>query len=245
MVHLPRVEATLAPLALLTKTVYLPWIKLQQPDARLIRLSEKNNNWTFNLASSGEKDPNAQPSSWSFRLDNILFDRGRIAIDDKVSKADVEILVDPLGKPLPFSEVTGTKAKGDNASAGDYVFGLRATGRYNGQPLTGTGKIGGMLALRSAGTPFPVQADFRSGNTRVAFTGTVNDPMNMGGVDLRLKFAGDSLGSSTNSPACCCRIRRRLRRTGIWWPNSIRKNHLSLTIGISTAVSATAISTVR
>jgi uncharacterized protein involved in outer membrane biogenesis len=41
MVHLPRVEATLAPLALLTKTVYLPWIKLQQPDARLIRLSEK------------------------------------------------------------------------------------------------------------------------------------------------------------------------------------------------------------
>ncbi|XPE45841.1 AsmA family protein [Shigella flexneri] len=41
MIDLPRVEATLAPLALLTKTVYLPWIKLQQPDARLIRLSEK------------------------------------------------------------------------------------------------------------------------------------------------------------------------------------------------------------
>lgn len=194
MIHLPRVEATLAPLALLTKTVYLPWIKLQQPDARLIRLSEKNNNWTFDLASSGDKDQNAQPSSWSFRLDNILFDRGRIAIDDKVSKADVEILVDPLGKPLPFSEVTGSKAKGDDSKAGDYVFGLTAKGRYNGQPLTGKGKIGGMLALRSEGTPFPVQADFRSGNTRVAFVGTVNDPMNMGGVDLQLKFAGDSLG---------------------------------------------------
>lgn len=41
MVHLPRVEATLAPLALLTKTVWLPWIKLEKPDARLIRLSEK------------------------------------------------------------------------------------------------------------------------------------------------------------------------------------------------------------
>ena len=194
MVHLPRVEATLAPLALLTKTVYLPWIKLQQPDARLIRLSEKNNNWTFNLASSGDSTPDAQPSSWSFRLDNILFDRGRILIDDKVSKADVEIMVDPLGKPLPFSEVTGSKEKGDNSKAGDYVFGLTAKGRYNGQPLSGTGKIGGMLALRSEGTPFPVQADFRSGNTRVAFVGTVNDPMKMGGVDLRLKFAGDSLG---------------------------------------------------
>lgn len=245
MIHLPRVEATLAPLALLTKTVYLPWIKLQQPDARLIRLSEKNNNWTFDLASSGDKDQNAQPSSWSFRLDNILFDRGRIAIDDKVSKADVEILVDPLGKPLPFSEVTGSKAKGDDSKAGDYVFGLTAKGRYNGQPLTGKGKIGGMLALRSEGTPFPVQADFRSGNTRVAFVGTVNDPMNMGGVDLQLKFAGDSLGELYDLTGVLLPDTRRLKRTGAQLPKSTPKNRPSLTTGILTAASATAISTAR
>ena len=194
MVHLPRVDATIAPLALLSKTVWLPWIKLVKPDARLIRLSEKNNNWTFDLANSENKDPNAQPSDWSFRLDTILFDQGRIAIDDKVSKADIEILVDPLGKPLPFSEVTGNKAKGDNAKVEDYVFGLKAQGRYNGEPLTGTGKMGGMLALRSEGAAFPVQADFRSGNTRVALVGVVKDPMKMGGVDLQLKFSGDSLG---------------------------------------------------
>ena len=197
----------------------------QTPAARRAADSpvRENNNWTFDLASSGDKDQNAQPSSWSFRLDNILFDRGRIAIDDKVSKADVEILVDPLGKPLPFSEVTGSKAKGDDSKAGDYVFGLTAKGRYNGQPLTGKGKIGGMLALRSEGTPFPVQADFRSGNTRVAFVGTVNDPMNMGGVDLQLKFAGDSLGNCTISPAYCCRILRRLKRTGTGCQNQHRK----------------------
>ncbi|XTZ38603.1 AsmA family protein [Salmonella enterica] len=192
MVHLPRIEATIAPLSLLSKTVYLPWIKLQQPDARLIRRSEKLNNWTFNLAGDEDKDPNAQPSAWSFRLDNILFDQGRIVIDDNVSRADIEILIDPLGKPLPFSEVTGNSK--DKTAAGDYVFGLTAKGRYNDQPLSGKGKIGGMLALRSEGTPFPVQADFRSGNTRVAFVGTINDPMNMGGVDLQLKFGGNSLG---------------------------------------------------
>lgn len=194
MVHLPRVEATLAPLALLTKTVYLPWIKLQKPDARLIRLSEKTNNWTFDLADSKEKEADAKPSTWSFRLDNIIFDRGRIAIDDAVSKANLEIFVDPLGKALPFSEVTGAKGKDEKGKVGDYVFGLKAEGRYNEQPLKGSGKIGGMLALRGEGTPFPVQADFRSGNTRVAFVGTVSDPMKMGGVDLRLKFSGDSLG---------------------------------------------------
>lgn len=195
MVHLPRVEATLAPLSLLAKTVYLPWIKLVQPDARLIRLSEKNDNWTFRLASAKEGDKAQEPSSWSFKLDNILFDRGRIAVNDKVTRADIEIFVDPLGKPLPFSEVTGSSDKKDGKKAGDYVFGLKASGRYKGQPITGSGKIGGMLALRSTGTPFPVQADFRSGNTRVAFSGTIDDPMKMGGVDLRLKFAGDSLGN--------------------------------------------------
>ena len=193
MVYLPRVEATLAPLALLTKTVWLPWIKLVQPDARLIRLSEKNNNWTFAIGNGDDKK-DAQPSDWSFRLDNILFDRGRITVDDKVSQANVEILVDPLGKPLPFSEVTGSKGKEDKARAGDYIFGLKAHGRYRGEPLSGTGKIGGMLALRGEGQPFPVQADFHSGNTRVAFVGSINDPLKMGGVDLQLKFSGDSLG---------------------------------------------------
>lgn len=192
MVHLPRMEATIAPLSLLSKTVYLPWIKLVKPDARLIRRSEKLNNWTFSLAGEQDKTAETTPSTWSFRLDNILFDTGRITVDDSVTRAAVEIDVDPLGKPLPFSEVTGSGEK--SAKVGDYVFGLSAKGRYNGQPLTGTGKIGGMLALRSEGTPFPLQADFRSGNTRVALTGTLNDPLNMGEADLQLTFSGDSLG---------------------------------------------------
>ena len=71
----------------------------------------ENNNWTFNLAGDENRDPNAPPSAWSFRLDNILFDQGRIAINDKMTKSEIEILVDPLGKPLPFSEVTGAKGK--------------------------------------------------------------------------------------------------------------------------------------
>ncbi|XPE25026.1 AsmA family protein [Shigella sonnei] len=65
----------------------------------------------------------------------IFFSIRWIAIDDKVSKADLEIFVDPLGKPLPFSEVTGLKGKADKEKVGDYVFGLKAQGRYNGEPL--------------------------------------------------------------------------------------------------------------
>ncbi|XNM59722.1 AsmA family protein [Escherichia coli] len=84
MVHSPRVEATLAPLALLTKTVWLPWIKLEKPDAHLIRLSGKRT-ITGRLISPTmiTKTRNAKPSAWWFRLDNILFNQGRIAIDNE------------------------------------------------------------------------------------------------------------------------------------------------------------------
>jgi uncharacterized protein involved in outer membrane biogenesis len=95
---------------------------------------------------------------------------------------------------LPFSEVTGAKGK-ESARVEDYV--LNWQGRYNGEPLSGSGKIGGMLALRGEDTPFPIQADFRSGNTRVAFIGTINDPMNMGGRICDLNSLGDSLGIYT------------------------------------------------
>jgi uncharacterized protein involved in outer membrane biogenesis len=56
--------------------VYLPWIKLEQPDVRLIRLAEDNNNWTFQLAGDKRTSGDSAPSSWSFRLDNILLIAG-------------------------------------------------------------------------------------------------------------------------------------------------------------------------
>lgn len=193
MVHLERVDATLAPLALLQKEVYIPWIKLTQPDARLIQTADKKNNWTFNLANSDNAAADAPPSAWSFRLDNILFDQGQLRYRDAVNKADVTVKINPLGKPVPYAQIAG----GDEAQkgAGDFVFGWEARGTYNNERLEGEGKTGGMLSLRSKTTPFPIQADVRNGTTRVQVTGGIQDPMNLGGVNVRLRFAGDTLAN--------------------------------------------------
>ena len=193
MVHLQRVDATLAPLALIGKQVWIPWIKLQQPDAKLIQTADGKNNWTFDLASSENKDDSQPPSAWSFRLDNIMFDRGQIDYRDEINKAKVQILVDPLGKPVPYGQLAGGDDKQENAA--DFVFGWKARGTYNNEQLNGDGKIGGMLSLRSKTTPFPIQADVRNGTTRVRIAGIVQDPMNLGGVDLRLRFSGDTLAN--------------------------------------------------
>ena len=193
MVHLQRVEATLAPLALLHQEVYLPWIKLQLPDARLVQTADKKNNWTFNLASSANSDANAPPSAWSFRLDNILFDKGEVRYRDAINKADVTVIINPLGKPLPYAQVAG--GNDQQKGAGDFVFGWQANGTYNNQKLEGEGKIGGMLSLRSKTTPFPLQVDVRNGTTRVRVDGTLQDPLNLGGLDVRLRFSGDTLAN--------------------------------------------------
>lgn len=193
MVHLQRVDATISPLALLGKQVYLPWIKLQQPVAKLVQTADKKNNWTFNLAGSDQKQDNAAPSAWSFRLDNIAFDQGQIGYRDAINKADVQVTVDPLGKPVPYAQLAGGDDKQQGAA--DFVFGWHASGTYNNEKLNGDGKIGGMLSLRSQTTPFPIQADLRNGTTRVRVAGTIQDPLNLGGVDIRLRFSGDTLAN--------------------------------------------------
>lgn len=192
MVTLERVDASLAPLALLGKQVYIPRIKLKQPDASLRRLANGKNNWTFELANSSTDDQaKDQKSAWSFKIDDIVFDQGVIAYDDAIVHAKFKATVDPLGKPLPFSEVMGNS--GAAKKAPDYVFGWKVDGTYNGESLSGSGKIGGMLALRDPDGLFPLQADVRSGKTRVAVAGTLSDPLNLGALDLRLQFSGQSL----------------------------------------------------
>lgn len=49
--------------------------------------------------------------------------------------------------------------------------------------------------MNDASTPFPLQADIRSGTTRVAVAGTLTDPGNLAGLDLQLKLSGASLGN--------------------------------------------------
>ncbi|WP_144935940.1 AsmA family protein [Pseudomonas alabamensis] len=192
MVGLERVEFRLSPLPLLAQRITIPRIDLTKPDAQLTRLADGRANWTFDL---GPKDEKAEPSSWELDIGSIRFDQGNVRYDDQMLKANVKVQIDPLGKPIPFSEIVGKERAEKTGNAQDYAFGLKAEGRYKGEPVSGTGKIGGLLALRDSDQPFPVQADVRAADTRVVLAGTVTDPLNLGALDLRLRLSGKSLGN--------------------------------------------------
>ena len=95
----------------------------------------------------------------------------------------------------PSGAEAGDASQSDRAAAAppDYVFGWKIKGRYKGLPLRGEGKIGGMLAVRDASRPFPLQADVSVGDTRIALAGTLTDPANLGALDLRLELSGATM----------------------------------------------------
>jgi len=196
MVTLKRVELRISPLALLAQRVVIPRIDLTEPNADLQRLADGRANWTFKF---DPKDPDAEPSSWVVDIGAIGFDKGHVTLDDQTLKTQLDVLIDPLGKPIPFSDIVGDKAaksaQEKGASPQDYAFAIKTKGQYHGQKLTGDGKIGGLLALQDANRPFPLQAQVQIADTRVELAGTLTDPLNLGALDLRLKLAGASLGN--------------------------------------------------
>lgn len=196
MVTLKRVELRISPLALLVQRVVIPRIDLVEPSAELQRLADGRANWVFTF---DPKDPNAEPSAWVVDIGAIGFDKGHVTLDDQTLKTQLDVIIDPLGKPIPFSEIVGDadakKVLEKGAAPQDYAFGLKVKGRYHGQTLDGSGKIGGLLALQDAAKPFPLQAQVSVADTRIAVAGTLTDPLNLGALDLRLKLAGASLGN--------------------------------------------------
>ncbi|WP_130907479.1 AsmA family protein [Pseudomonas sp. Sample_16] len=196
MASLKRVELRISPLALLGQRVVIPRIDLTEPNAKLQRLADGRANWVFKF---DPKDPNAEPSPWVVDIGAIGFDKGHVTLDDQNLKTQLDLLIDPLGKPIPFSDIVGDKAAKNASQRGatpmDYAFGLKVKGQYHGQALAGQGKIGGLLALQDATRPFPLQAQAKIGDTSVELAGTLTDPMSLGALDLQLKLAGTSLGN--------------------------------------------------
>ncbi|WP_223435577.1 MULTISPECIES: AsmA family protein [unclassified Pseudomonas] len=196
MATLKRVELRISPLALLAQRVTIPRIDLTEPNADLQRLADGRANWTFKL---DPKNPNAKPSSWVVDIGAIGFDKGHVTLDDQSLKTQLDLIIDPLGKPIPFSDIVGEKAaktaQEKGAAPQNYAFSLKVKGQYHGQKLAGEGKIGGLLALQDSARPFPLQAQVKIADTSVELAGTLTDPLNLGALDLRLKLAGSSLGN--------------------------------------------------
>ncbi|MQU51327.1 AsmA family protein, partial [Pseudomonas sp. FSL A6-1183] len=81
-------------------------IDLTEPSANLERLADGRANWTFTF---DPKDPDAKPSDWTVDIGAIGFDKGHVTLNDQTLKTRLDVVIDPLGKPIPFSDIVGAK----------------------------------------------------------------------------------------------------------------------------------------
>ena len=68
-----------------------------------------------------------------------------------------------------------------------------AKGTYAKQPITAEFVGGALLSLREASQPYPVNLKLANGPTRVSLAGTVQNPLNFAGADMKLEFAGPDM----------------------------------------------------
>jgi hypothetical protein len=91
------------------------------------------------------------------------------------------------------SASTASSANANGRSSLNYALAWQAKGRFRNTDISGAGKLGGVLALRDANRPFPMQADVKIGDTRLALVGTLTDPVHLSALDLRLWLQGQDL----------------------------------------------------
>ncbi|MCA1856603.1 AsmA family protein [Massilia oculi] len=158
---------SLNPFALLSRTIHIPLLRFDGPRIDLLRLDEKRNNWTFKRQD--------KKSGWTLDLDRVVLTDGIVHLEDAVTKSDVTARVRTLERDAR------------------YGVGWTLDGSYNGAKVSGGGKAGAVLSLKQQSTPYPVQADMRSGATHIAVEGTVTRPAKLAAIDLRLELAGPSM----------------------------------------------------
>ncbi|NML61699.1 AsmA family protein [Massilia sp. RP-1-19] len=167
MASVRQFSFSLDPLALLDQRIMIPLLQFRAPVVHLQRNADGKNNWTF------KKETKESP--WVLDLERVVFTEGIVHYKDAITKADLTADVDTL--------------EGDP----EYGVGWKLRGTYNGAPVTGSGKAGAVLSLKQQITPYPLQADFRMGATRIAFDGTLTKPTQLAALDLNLKLAGPSM----------------------------------------------------
>jgi uncharacterized protein involved in outer membrane biogenesis len=167
MVTVKEFSFSLNPLALLNKQIAIPLLRFDAPVVQLQRTLDGKNNWTLKHDD--------EPSRWKLTLERVVFTKGVVHLTDAVKKVDLTADLDTI-----------------NADS-DYGVSWKLHGRFNGEPVSGSGKAGSVLSLQHQTTPYPLMADLHVGSTHLALHGTLTKPASLAALDMRLKVSGASM----------------------------------------------------
>ncbi|HEY0846949.1 MAG TPA: AsmA family protein [Noviherbaspirillum sp.] len=166
MARIRQADVSLNPLALLTKTVSISKLSVDEGMLVLEKSKDDRNNWTF-----GKEDEGTQ-SAWRFALHGLEIRQGNVRYIDPAKKADVTARID---------------------TAEDGATHFKLAGVFNDEDVSGGGKAGGLLTLMEQNVTYPVQATVKVGETTISAEGTLTDPSHPSALDIRLDIEGASM----------------------------------------------------
>jgi uncharacterized protein involved in outer membrane biogenesis len=152
-------------------TIVIPMIAVDNPVVELRELADGKNNWTLGTSAGTGGSSGPTPKIGDLRITD-----GHARVLAPALKSD-------------FSADIATRERG----GGENQIVVTAKGTYADQPITGRFVGGALLSLRDATNPYPVELHVANGPTHVDLTGTIRDPLQFAGADLKLEFSGPDL----------------------------------------------------
>jgi hypothetical protein len=195
-VRIQRIAVQIKILPLLRGQTVLPFLAIDRPDVRLLRLQDGRANWTFGPSRS--EKPLKLPA-----IQRLIINEGSLRVDDRQRGA------------LFIGEVNAREKGGD----GQDRFVLEGKGSLNRSTFLAE-ITGGPLLHISPSRPYPFEARIEAGATRIQASGQITRPFDLTRFETRLGISGADLNrlhdltglTLPNTPPY--RISGRLARNG-------------------------------
>ncbi|MGE4063984.1 MAG: AsmA family protein [Rhodospirillaceae bacterium] len=163
------IEARIAFWRLVFGDIVLPRLVVAETTGMFARDADGHTNWTRDKVE--DTGPLQLPEIRDLTLRDV-----RVRVRDAASKSD-----------LQFDLVTAPAAEGKEPT-----LHVKGFGSYQGARTTIAGTGGSILALRSKETPYPINLNFASGETRITAKGAVTDPIHIAGLNIALAIEGQT-----------------------------------------------------
>ena len=168
-----RIEVDLFMRSLLWGPARIPRIALD--GARLLLETSKNGekNWDFGLSAAAPKKRHQFPDLREFAVKDgaLSFHNGKTDARTDLAIADLALKEAAPAQPLDIA----------------------AHGTFQGAPVRLEGRVGGLGTLRDTSQPYPVKLSGALDQLKLAVDGTLAEPLDFNGLNLRLSLGGAKL----------------------------------------------------
>ncbi|TPG61074.1 AsmA family protein [Roseomonas nepalensis] len=158
------------------RSVVIPSIEVTRPVVEARALEDGRANYLFDLGQPAGETASDQPRA-APRIGLLRIVEGRAHVVHPGLKADFNLGVATREENTPDPRIE-----------------VEASGTYAGQPITGRARGGAILALQDGDKPWPIEMQLANGPTHVDLRGTLRDPLELQGADVRLDLAGPDMG---------------------------------------------------